>query len=233
MDQSSFDPPVLSSDQRRRYLTSGIPTLLLVIAALVTATAALKRQFVGSPPKPTTVARLANWPELVAIASGIPSGRRSSGPTIIEFGDYECDECASIENLVDSLATRFETDISVGFVHFPLTDIHDHAFEAAIAAECANEQGRFEAYHRALRVRGKGSLTTEALEQLAGRLGLVMPSFRGCLDNRTTRQVVERHVVAGRELAVRTTPTFYLDGFKVPAESLLRAVDSALNRRRR
>lgn len=219
------------ADGRERHsFVYALATGLIAIAALLTAASALRRQFGHqTTARPAQVPPLPTWGELLALATGVSRGS-DTGLVLLEFLDYDCAQCSATLHRIDSVAASLTTQLTVGFLHFPLTAIHPHSYEAAIAAECANQEGLFRQYHEALRAR-PDQLAHLALLKVADRIKLARRRFRTCLDEKATRGVIDRHVLAGRELGVRVTPTFYLNGVRVDADSLVRAIDSILVRR--
>ena len=70
--------------------------------------------------------------------------------TIIEFSDFECPFCARFH--VQTLPLLLEEYIDQGkvklvFRDFPIQSIHPNALPASVAAECANDQGKFKGMH--------------------------------------------------------------------------------------
>ena len=98
---------------------------------------------------------------------------------------------------------------------FPLPS-HSLAMPAHEAARCAGEQGRYWAYHDVLFER--------------------QPRFERCLDSRRFRAAVEADFAEGRELGVRSTPTFLINGKPIvgaqPVDRFRAAIDDALQARR-
>ena len=70
-------------------------------------------------------------------------GPQNAPVTLVEYGDFECPNCAAaypvIRNLVNSVGDR----LRFAFRHFPITLRHDHAEKAAEAVEAAGAQGKF------------------------------------------------------------------------------------------
>jgi protein-disulfide isomerase len=62
--------------------------------------------------------------------------------------DFQCPFCAKWAARVDSVIEQVPTEVRVVFHHFPLSAIHAHALPAAIAAECADQQGIFPAFKK-------------------------------------------------------------------------------------
>jgi protein-disulfide isomerase len=102
--------------------------------------------------------------------------------------------------------------IRFAFRHFPLVEIHPHAFAAAAAAEAAALQGRFWDMHELLFHRQK-ALEDADLQQYAAQLELDVARFdqdRFSPDVlRRIRRDVESGLAAGE---VRGTPTLFIDG---------------------
>ena len=79
--------------------------------------------------------------------------------------------------------------------NFPLEN-HPNARPAAEAAQCANEQGKFWAYHD--RLFGEPDKLSDAdLKQTAAALGLDSRRFNTCVDERKYRSVVDADAKAG------------------------------------
>ncbi|MCY4158783.1 MAG: thioredoxin domain-containing protein [Bacteroidetes bacterium] len=85
----------------------------------------------------------------IVSASRIGSGMPSAPVKIVEFYDYECSFCAEMQHVLNKLHIRYPDKISIWYRHYPLPH-HTGAYMAAISAECASDQGAFDAFHELL-----------------------------------------------------------------------------------
>ncbi len=136
----------------------------------------------------------------------------------------ECPYCARAEGLLDSVTTVFGGHVAVRFRHYPLSEVHPQALEAAVASECAADEGRFAAFlHVAYSKQDSlGLLNWVELSRRAGVLD--SERFMECLRDAAPMPRVERDMQAGRRLGVRGTPTFVIGRIVetgLPAESML------------
>lgn len=159
----------------------------------------------------------------------LPAGRgHSRGPenapiTIEEFSDFACGHCLGFRDALEAVRAQNGNDVRVVFHHFPLdascnsavdSSLHPDACLAAVAAECAGEQGQFWAYHDLLFGNQK-QLGRAFLLAYAERLGLDMPRFTACLAADAPRARVAADTHLGMELGVHSTPTVFLNGRRV------------------
>ena len=56
-------------------------------------------------------------------------GKKDAPVTLLEFGEYESEECAKVNEIVKQLLEEYEGKIRFQFRHFPLTLIHQRTFE--------------------------------------------------------------------------------------------------------
>jgi len=116
---------------------------------------------------------------------------------------------------------------------FPLPS-HALAMPAHEAARCAGEQGRYWAYHDVLFER-QPRFERDDLVGYAVDLALDRERFERCLDDHMFRAAVEADFAEGRELGVRSTPTFLINGKPLvgahPIENFRAAIDDALRAR--
>ncbi len=152
-------------------------------------------------------------------------GAADAWVTVVEFGDFECPYCRMEEPVLQDLAAIYGSDLRLVWKHLPLTGIHPHAQAAAIAAECANAQGRFWEMHDLLLVT---ALDDATLLADAGQVpGLDVAAWQACLGTAAPADRVAADVALGTRLGVGGTPTFYVDGIPVIGavpESEFRAV---------
>lgn len=66
--------------------------------------------------------------------------------TIVEFSDFQCPYCATVQATLATVLPEYGTEVRVVFKNYPLS-FHSHARTIAIAAECAHSQGRFWPFH--------------------------------------------------------------------------------------
>lgn len=166
--------------------------------------------------------------------------------TIIEFSDFQCPFCARFH--VQTLPSILEEYIDTGKVNlvyrdFPIQSIHPNALPAAVAAECANEQGKYWQYHDTLfeRQNSWSKLDTGSVistfSQYATDIGLEQQQFDSCLGSGKYLQEVQQDLNDGRTYDITGTPGFFIgnedigfvkiDGAQ-PFESFKKVIDSQL-----
>lgn len=130
---------------------------------------------------------------------------------IEEFSDFQCPACKSAENTAQLVTSKYADQVKFVYRHFPLTQIHPLAFRAALAAECANDQGKFWQYHDLLFLNQPKFSRAELLSYAEG-LGLNMESFNVCLDERAKEHVVKADMDEAMSRNINATPTFFVNG---------------------
>jgi protein-disulfide isomerase len=136
----------------------------------------------------------------------------AAGRFILEYGDYECPYSRQAFRQIERVEQQVSGGIRFAFRHFPLVEIHTHAFAAAAAAEAAALQGRFWEMHELLFHRQK-ALKDDDLQGYASQLELDVARFDqdrfGPQVMRRIRRDVESGIASGE---VRGTPTLFIDG---------------------
>jgi protein-disulfide isomerase len=106
--------------------------------------------------------------------------------------------------------------------------------QAAQAAECAGEQGKFWEYHDRL-FANQGAFIDAKLKQYARDLGLKVPAFSKCLDSAKYKEKVQGETAVAAFLGARGTPTFFVKGRLLvgaqPFEVFQSAIEEELRKR--
>ena len=152
----------------------------------------------------------------------------AAGRVILEYGDYECPFSRQAFRAIEHVEQELSGGIRFAFRHFPLVEIHPHAFAAAAAAEAAALQGRFWEMHELLFHRQK-ALRDDDLQGYATQLELDVARFDQDRFSpqilRRIRRDVESGIASGE---VRGTPTLFIDGVVHPddydASTLMKAL---------
>ena len=141
-------------------------------------------------------------------------GPDSAPITIIEFSDYECPYCTRWHDEVFlRLREEYGNKVRVVYRDFPLLSIHPESLPAALAADCANEQGAYWKYHDLLF--SGGELGRDTYLQYATQLGLNIEQFTQCIDTEKYKDEVMADYQYASDLGVRSTPTFFVNGIAV------------------
>lgn len=144
---------------------------------------------------------------------------------VTEFIDLECEACRSAQVLVDRMLASYGSQIRYEVKHFPIYPSHAYSKEAAEAAECAADQGKFWDFERKA-YENQAELSPGALSEWADALGLDMDLFERCRKSDLKLAIVEASSREGDALGVNGTPTFFVDGRKV--EGTLEAIGAAI-----
>lgn len=165
---------------------------------------------------------------------GDPSVGPEDAPiTIVEFSDFQCPFCVRWHNEVyDDLMAKYDGQIRFVYRDFPLYQIHPEAEPAAIAANCAGEQGKYWEFHGLLFNGGK-ELNVNTYNSYATNIGLDLGSFSQCLQDEKQRDEVSEDYEYATSLGVRSTPTFFINGLAIvgaqPLEVFVQAIDKELS----
>ncbi|MDO8431909.1 MAG: thioredoxin domain-containing protein [Candidatus Binatus sp.] len=161
--------------------------------------------------KTQTVKIMLDAKRVAVDSSGDPTlGPKNAPVTIVEFTDFQCPFCKSSENTVKQLRAKYGDKLQVVHMDYPLA-FHSHAVDAANAARCANEQGKFWEFHDSL-FANQGKLSPADLKASAKTLGLKSTEFDECLDKAKFQPAVKRDQLAGEKAGVDGTPAFFING---------------------
>jgi protein-disulfide isomerase len=149
---------------------------------------------------------------------GVPLlGSPSAHITIIEFADFQCPFCARFAK--DTQPQINQTYIQTGkanmvYVHF--TKFGPDSVTAAMAAQCANEQGKFWNFYNILfknqGAENSGWANKDNLKKFALQIpGLDTQKFNTCLDSGKYVSLVQNHLAFGTSLRVPETPAFIIE----------------------
>ena len=176
---------------------------------------------------PATVASPTPAPLSVSQLGAVPP--HSVGPddapvTLEEFGDFQCPPCGLLHPVLKDMEKEFGPQLRVIFREFPLAQTHQHAINAARAAEAAGMQGKFWEMHDLIFTNQRNWKDAfdarPTFEGYAVKLGLDIGKFRRDV---TSSAVDQRITLDGRRanaMGVSGTPTVFMNGREVPFESL-------------
>ena len=186
--------------------TGNILTGILVICVVIVTFLFLRKEFAGKTEISYKV--VDNWEEL------IPADEREKGSIskayLIEFFDYECPYCNVVDTVLDSIQSKYDAKIKIVRYHFPL-NMHPSAYKAAIAAECARDQGMFESYHKEL-MKNQYRLSSIDFNDIAILIGIKdLNKFQMCIDNEEPAGVISRNVQLAKRIGVNGTPTLIIN----------------------
>jgi formate-nitrite transporter family protein len=131
--------------------------------------------------------------------------------TLVEYGDFECPTCKEAYPVVKQIKQELGDQVRIVYRHYPLSNIHPHARQAAAAAEAAAVQGKFWEYHDALFTH-QDNLEDTHLVEYARTLGLNVEQFERELSGHVYDNEVWEDFMSGTRSGVNGTPTFFIDG---------------------
>lgn len=163
-----------------------------------------------------------------------PAGNPAIGPedapiVMIEFADFRCGYCKRFhEQTLTPLLERYEGQIRFVYRDYPI--LSPDSLTAALAAECADDQGAFWPFHDRIYV--DQVLTRERFIEYAADLELDLETFTTCLDDQVHLQEVMADYEDGSSTPMTGTPTFFINGRILigaqPIDAFINAIDQEL-----
>ncbi len=165
-------------------------------------------------------------------------GDQKAPVTLTEFGDYESEACAKVNEIVDKLLKEFDGKMRFNFRHFPLTKIHQQSQKAAEASLGAAQEGevKFWAMHNMLFAHRR-RLGAISLREYAKEVGVVNKKFLDDLVNSTYGWQVRSDLLEGLDKGVRDVPAFFINGElftgKPTYDNLSKGIEAALKQKKK
>ena len=145
---------------------------------------------------------------------------RSAGPpdakvTVEVFSNFTCSHCGTYAKNAGKLVFKNYVDAGKVRVQYRYIAFPGASKEAAIAAECAAQQGQFWPYHDLLFANETGAADQYSQPRLLGfadKLQLQGADFRTCMASTTPIDVINADMARATELKIESTPTIVVNG---------------------
>ena len=150
--------------------------------------------------------------------------------TIIEFADFNCGFCRIFFlQTLHPLLEAYPDQIHFVYRDLPLVG----GYEAALAAECADEQGAFWEYHDVLFTEG-ASVGRSSYIQYAEDIGIDADVLIKCLDEGHYAAEVAADAQFAIDLGATGVPLFFINGIPVvgaqPLEVFIQIIEAELEK---
>ena len=178
-----------------------------------------------------------------AIGDDYVLGEAGAPVTIIEFGDYQCPFCGRFFSQTEpQIRENYVKNGKAKFIYKDIAFLGQESIDAALAANCAGEQGKFWEYHDSLfgaeikdGEENNGNLNKSLFLSLARSTKLNEGQFTSCFDSKKYLAEVEGDTAeAEASLPQLSTPSTFVNNRlvsgAVPYEQLKAVIDAELKK---
>jgi len=152
---------------------------------------------------------------------------------IVMFSDFKCRYCLDQEKEIKKALEKYHGKVRFTWKDYPEKNIGSESFQAAVAARCAAEQGKFWEYHDLLLAQIHG-LDESVYADLAKNLNLDTQIFEECWDSQRTRKYILNNMTEADALEISGVPFVYVNDQKISGEinfdDLCKEIDSQLQK---
>ena len=146
-------------------------------------------------------------------------GKKNAKVMLLEFSDYQCPFCGRVQENMVEIRKAYKNKALFGYRHFPL-QFHEQADDAALAVECARDQGKFEAYHELL-FKNQTAQHDPELLAYAKKVGIKnQAQFKRCLTSKKHHGQVQRDMALAASIGIRGTPSFVIGHYNPKTKTL-------------
>jgi protein-disulfide isomerase/uncharacterized membrane protein len=155
-----------------------------------------------------------------------PSKGLASAPvTVVEYSDFMCSYCRDFANALSRFVPQSYGRVVVYFKNFPLDrscnaklkgTVHSGACNLALGGICAENQGKFDAYHDRVFSTELHNPQSDDVVRIGGEAGMDTMALQSCLDDPKTKAALTAQIAEGNRLGVSGTPTVYINKKKLP-----------------
>ncbi len=161
-------------------------------------------------------------------AADLPSvGPQDADVTVVEFYDYNCGYC---KRALPDLVNLLEEDDSLRFVFHEMPILSASSRIVALWSLASHKQDKFFEYHSAL-MNHRGSKPESLLRKIGEDLGMDVEKLKEDANSDEVKQMLENSSRIAREIGIRGTPAFIVNGTLYPGylgkDGLKRAIEQA------
>jgi protein-disulfide isomerase len=222
-------PPINPGFDKTKLI---LPVSILIAGVLISGSILYARYNAGQNlPVGNGVIKKPAGPVKIDLTNAPSLGNPNAPVTIVEFGDFQCPYC---QRYFQQNQTAFVNDyVNTGKARFVWKDyafLGQESIWAGEAARCANDQGKFWAYHDYLYShQGKensGAFSKVNLKKFAVTLGLNTAQFNSCLDSDKYATLLQQETQEGSTIGVNGTPATFINS-KLVSDSSGQSVGAA------
>jgi protein-disulfide isomerase len=165
-------------------------------------------------------------------------GPKDAKVTIVEYSDFQCPFCARVYTTFENeVLKEYGDKVRFVFKNYPLSSIHPWAEDAALASECAYQQGNEQFWTMYNGLFSKQSEINkdnfrERVTAIAQDGGMDSTKLQQCLEARAAIDAVKADESEATALGVNSTPTFFVNGRRLSGaqtyESFKQLIDQEL-----
>jgi protein-disulfide isomerase len=165
-------------------------------------------------------------------------GPKDAKVTIVEYSDFQCPFCARVYTTFENEVLKEYGDrVRFVFKNYPLSSIHPWAEDAALASECAYQQGNDQFWTMYNGLFSKQSDINkenfrDRVTAIAQEGGMDSTKLQQCLEARGAIDAVKADESEATALGVNSTPTFFVNGRRLSGaqtyESFKQLIDQEL-----
>jgi protein-disulfide isomerase len=164
----------------------------------------------------------------ISVAGEPFKGAEKAPLTVVKFEDFQCPFCKQVQPTFNELLSRYNGKVRLVHKDLPLESIHPQARQAAEAARCAYEQGKFWEYHDKLYATSPKA-SGDDLKSYAKEVGLNVDSFDRCFTSGKYKAVVQQDLNEGVQLGLTGTPTIFINGREISGNQSLEAFEAIID----
>ncbi|MBU1036825.1 DsbA family protein [Patescibacteria group bacterium] len=155
-------------------------------------------------------------------------GKKEAIVNIVEFASFTCSYCAEMSEILNELSNKFPDKVKVTWKDF--VDLSGQtALRAAVAARCAQAQGKFWEFHDAL-FTNQANLNDNFYLATAQSLSLDQSKFQNCFENQQTLGLVQDNFNEGLALEIDGTPYLFIDDQRFSGLTSYEELETIINR---
>ena len=158
-------------------------------------------------------------------------GQESALVTLVEYGDFECPQCAAAYPIIAGIIDTFTDRLRFVFRHFPLTNSHPNAQRAAEAAEVAARGGAFWPMYEALYAE-RAKLSDRKILECGAAAGVSSVEIERAWASHELLGRIKEDFAGGIKSGVTGTPSFFINGTRHESGwdelALAHAIEAAL-----
>ncbi|MCW7460115.1 thioredoxin domain-containing protein [Leptospira bandrabouensis] len=176
----------------------------------------------------TKIAAYFQEPTLGIKVEGYPFiGKKEAPITIVKYADYNCGHCMHTSHILHTVLSEYDGMVRVVYKNFPLDGTCNRLMQqprpgatscvAAIAAICADKQGKFEPMYRGLydNLEKGVAHSGSSVVNLANSIGLNVNSLKACMASKEAQNQLNAEIDEAEKLNIQSTPSLYVNDRKI------------------